>query len=144
MGNYHKYFVTPEVDRIKLGDDEWVDIKRRMSVADQDTLSQRLFEIEVDQNMTRAERRRRRSDGASALKQRFRPSTVEVLAVAIVDWSFTDDDGNKVPVSHEMIGRLDPEIAMHLEDEIELRNPLTRSQSSHSTTPIASKGGVSS
>jgi len=127
----NKWFVDSETERILLEegtpDEQWVDIKARLSIADQDTLGQLLFDVKVDtgnpDGLNRAERRRRAQRGDS-LSASFKPSTVALLQVSIMDWSFLDEQNNKIPVTPEMIGRLRPEWANRIEEEIDARNPL--------------------
>ena len=120
----HKYFVDSEVDRITLEDGEWVDIKRKLSIGDQDSLGNRLMELEMDTQGTREERRRRRQSGEFPGTAKFKPSTAALLEIAIMDWSFAYGDGVKVPVTPEMIGKMEPELANRLSEEIDQRNPL--------------------
>ena len=126
-----KWFVESETERIILGegtdDVEWVDIKAVLSVADQDRLSQLLFDIKVEtgnpDSLSRAERRRRAKSGKNVDAQ-FKPSTVALLEVAIVDWSFLDKDNNKIPITTEWIVRLKPVHAAVIEEAIDINNPL--------------------
>lgn len=121
----HRYFVDSEVDRIDLEDGDWVDIKAKLSIADQDKLSEMMLDIQVDTTPTnRAERRRRRDSGQSNYNATFRPSTSALLQVSVVDWSFTYEDGSKVPLNPEMINKMDARLANQLEAEINDRNPL--------------------
>ena len=136
MTQKHKYFVNAEVDRISLEDNEWVDIKHRLSIRDQDLIGEKLMEIELDTNTSREERRRRRQAGEFPGKAKFKPSTVVLLEMSIVDWSFTYPDGNKVPVTVEMIGKMEPELANRLEEEIDQRNPLSQAPQSNTSMPL--------
>lgn len=120
-----------EVDKVILdegSDDEaWVEIKRRLNIADQDQLGQLLMKIEVKtgnpENLNRAERRRKAKAGEN-MDAQFKPSTVALLQVSIVDWSFTDSANNKIPITPERIGRLKPHWASQIEEAIDLNNPL--------------------
>ena len=124
MGIMEKFFVDGMTDRILLGDEQWVEIKKKFSIADQDALKQQLLEIELNATpgLSRGERRRRAKDGEVQHNVKVRPSTVALLRVAIVDWSFTDKDNNKIPITPEWIGCLKDEWAYILEDAIEERN----------------------
>ena len=118
-----KWLLPLETERLRIpGDeDEWIEIKKRFTVQDQDALKEKLVEVEFD-GLNREERRRLQRQGG--IRARYRLSTVALLSVAIVDWSFKDERGNKIPVTEENIGRLDPSLAAWLEDEIDKRNPL--------------------
>ena len=134
----YRFFVDSEVDRINLDQfqpESWVDIKRKLSIGDQDNLSQRLFDVEIDTSGSREDRRRRRQSGASAVNAKFRPSLAVLLEISIVEWSFTTESGEKVPVTPEMIQRMDPEVAAFLEEEIDSRNPLGETRQSSTSTP---------
>ena len=122
-----KYFTDTQVDRILLEDDQWIDIKKKLSIADQDALKCRLMEIDIDtsalpEGLNRSERRRQARAGGTKLNAKYRPSTAALLEIGIVDWSFVDEDNNKLPVTPEWIGRLSPEWAYKIEDELEARN----------------------
>jgi len=125
----HKYFVDSEVDRIDLGDGEWVEIKSKLSIGDQDKLSEMMMTIEVDTApANRSERRRRKDSGQSNYNATFKPSTSALLQVSIVDWSFTYESGEKVPLTPEMVNRMDAKLANQLEEEINDRNPLVNTE----------------
>ena len=130
----HRYFVDSEVDRIDLENGDWVDLKRKLSIGDQDTLGDKLLEVELDTKGTREERRRRRQSGEFTGKAKFKPSTAVLLEVSIVAWSFLYPDGSAVPLNSEMIKRMDPELANLLEEEIDQRNPLTSNPRSNMPT----------
>jgi len=132
----HKYFLEAEVDRIDLEDGEWVDIKRRMTVADQDLLGEKVMHVEIDPTLSREQRRRKKQAGEFPGSARFKPSTVAVLETSIVAWSFTYPDGTPVPLNTEMIGRMDPILAHQLEEEIDERNPLDRPLPSNTETHL--------
>jgi len=92
-----KWFVESEKERITLDEgseeEQWVDIKSKLSIADQDHLGQLLMEIKIDTSnsngIPRAERRRLAKEGKT-MDAQFKPSTVALLQVSIVDWSFVD------------------------------------------------------
>ncbi len=127
-----KWFVEEnETDTIILDEgaeeEAWVKIKTTLSIADQDQLGQLLMEIKIDagnpEGLSRAERRRRAKDGKN-IDAQLRPSTVALLQVSIVDWSFTDENANKIPITPERIGRLKPRWANQIEEAIDINNPL--------------------
>ena len=131
----HKYFLEVETDRITLEDAEWVDIKRRLTIGDQDTLGDKLMQVELDSTLTKEQRRRKKQAGEFPGTAKFRPSTVALLEVSIVDWSFAYADGTKVPLTSEMIGKMDPALANLLEEAIDERNPLDQTLPSNTPTP---------
>ncbi len=46
-------------------------------------------------------------------------ATFKMVELGIVSWTFTDDDGNPVEPSREMIERLDPAIAVQIQRRLE-------------------------
>ena len=128
----NKYFVDSEIAHVILSegtpDEAWVDVKALLSIGDQDTLSQKLLDVTLDtsnpEGLSRSERKRRARQSGAALNASFKPSTVALLEVAIVAWSFADNEGNKIPVTAEWIAKLKPEWANQIEEEIDSRNPL--------------------
>lgn len=117
----HKFFANAETARVDLGDGEWVDIKAQLSVADQDALAQKLFEVEMV-GFNREERRRLKNSGGTP-PIRYKYSTVALLIVGLVDWSLKGDDGNKIPITEATVGSLLPEVAAKIYDAIDQRNP---------------------
>ena len=106
---YFRY--DDELDRLTFGDD-WVDIKKKMSNADQNKLYSHFMrvqalrldanpEIDVDMEL-----------GASVL-----------LEINIKAWSFKDRSGDVAPINRETIGLLDSEIATEIAQAINDRNP---------------------
>jgi len=128
---------------VVLNDDEWVDIKSQMTVADWDTLQKSLVSIDVtrelESGLTRAERNRLRrfkqpDSQAPEVSAKFQPSVAILLHINIVAWSFTDEAGDPVPVSRETIDRMDPGLARDLQDVIDERNPTVTATSALKST----------
>ncbi len=127
-----KWFVDEsETDTVILDegsdDEQWVKIKTVLSIADQDALGQLLMEVKVNTEelagLPRAERRRLAKEGKT-MNAQYKPSTVALLQVSIVDWSFLDVNNNKIPLTAERIGKLKPEWANQIEEAIDFNNPL--------------------
>lgn len=93
-----EYFVEDEIDRFKLDDDCWIDIKRRMSTAD-------LEEIAVSSPGEQVEAR-----------------IVSTLVVNIKAWNLKGKDGKEQPLDREHIGKLELAISLKLFVEIGKRN----------------------
>jgi len=124
-----KYFVNDDTHTVELDDENWVKIKRQLSIADQDKLGELMLNIEMDTNvdssLSRGERRRQaREKGTSIKSATMRPSTAAILQVSIVEWSFTDPHGASIPITPTMIGRLKTEWANLISDEVDALNPL--------------------
>ena len=86
-----EFFTDPDdVETVLLDNDqEWVKIKRTLSIGDQDRLSEMLFNVTVkpkesDNMLSRAERRRRaRENPSENMEATFRPSTAALLEISI-------------------------------------------------------------
>jgi len=127
MTQTHKFFIEAETTQIDLPDDEWVKIKSKLTIGDQDTLGDKLLNVELDTQGTREERRRRKQSGTFTGTARFKPSTAILLELSIISWSFKYDDGTPVPLTLSQIQKMDPDIANLIEDAIDERNPLPQS-----------------
>ncbi len=123
------YFVDPnKVDRIEIEGGEWIDIKSKLSIHDQDLLNQRLVEIEKVITSTKRGKGFRNSNNSDVgeITAKFRPSSQALLEIAIVNWSFKDSEGKEIPVTFDNIGRLETWVAHIIEDEVDSRNPLAQ------------------
>lgn len=108
-----KWFVdSREVDRIHLEDGQWVDIKRRLSIGDMERLEAVVLGVEFGKG----------AEVTGTLK----PFRTALLQIAIVDWSFTDANGQKLPINRDTIGQMSMELAERLLDEINKRNPFAQ------------------
>ena len=96
-------FVSEDVVRIDLGDDEWVEIKAEMSLGDRDRLTQHYLRLQ------------REPEGC--------PDTgrITLLCLNIVGWNLKRD-GADVPINRETISQLRGEVADRIVDEINKRN----------------------
>lgn len=116
-----RYFTSSETHRVIIDDESWIDIKRHMSVADQDTITQRTTGEATIHGGSRAERRRAQKEGKGVASLTFKPSTLVTLEIAIVAWSFD------APVNVENISKLQPWVANKVLEAIDDLNPLERS-----------------
>ena len=107
------YFVyDDEVERVDLGDGEWVDIKRRMSYGDRQKLIAYYAKLQTKLNSPDVD-----------ISLDVEGGNIMLLLLNIKAWSLKDRDGKPLPVTRETIAMLDPDIAERLEREIERRNP---------------------
>lgn len=83
-------FVRPEVVRVALSDGDWVDLKRELSVGEARGLLFASLEEQKDGTY------KRNLDAAIMLR----------LQAYLVGWSFTDPEGQPVPVSADAIDAL--------------------------------------
>jgi len=125
--NESTHFSDPaDFHQIDFPDGSWVRVKKQLSVADYDRIQQGLVEIEgIGSGMNRAERRAMRGgqgqqqgqQQAEGIKAKFRPSTVLLLTISILSWSFTR------PVTPETIATLSQATARHIESVVDELNP---------------------
>lgn len=126
----NRFFVSSQVDRLTKEDipnleDDWIDIKSKLNQKDQEEMQQ--YQIEVEMKATsRAEARRMQREGKSPVQTSYRAATSFLLSLAIIDWSFTDEETNsKIPVTLENIQQLDPRLVEAINEEIDERNPMS-------------------
>jgi len=122
---------TEEIDRIVLDDGEWVEVKAKLTVDDQDKIAQGLVKIEpITGNREDRRTAKRTGDTSKLITTTYKPSTAVLLIQAITGWSFTDNAEVPVPVpvTPDNIRRMDPMLAALLEDEINDRNPTSSLQ----------------
>lgn len=94
------FVYAEDVDRIDFEDEQWVDIKRRMSYGDIDKLT--INEVKTLQK-----------GGTS----------IPLLLLSIKAWSFTDREGKPAPVTRKNIEMLNLSLVTRLLEEITKRNP---------------------
>jgi hypothetical protein len=88
-------FVRPEVVRLSLSGNRWIDVKKRLNAGE----SRKMF-ARVVKDMTAGE------------KAQLDPEQVGLtkLVAYVLGWSFTDDEGKPVPFSLSGIDNLDPDV----------------------------------
>lgn len=96
--------VSPETHRIDLGDGEWVEVRKYMTLADQQALIDQVTEAET------------RTDGTGRIRFSVAKATRVLLELMIVAWSDPD------AVTPENIGRLPPHTADRIRQEIDRLN----------------------
>ena len=128
----NKWFVdNRETTRIELDDGEWIDIKRHLSISDQDFLARETIDMQLDvdtntdednetENVPRLNKRsvrRRQVKSEGRIKTaRMMPAVLPLLKALIVDWSFCDNTGKKIPINDINVGNLRREIANLVQD----------------------------
>lgn len=89
MGRYR--FVDPELQRVPLTDDDWVEVNKDINF----------------------------KDAMNIARLREAGENVKALAAMIVNWSFVDRDGKTpIPVSEDAIANLDQETAVEVTEAI--------------------------
>lgn len=103
-----KFFISQESARLDVGDGEWVEIKKELSFAEsQKVIGAGVASVHAGENKR------------DEYKVDFEFMNVIKLETWIVDWSFTDDDKAKVPVSRSAICNLQPDLATKIVGLIE-------------------------
>ena len=102
------FIYEDELDRIDLGDGEWVDIAKRMSYG----MQQKLFAhyVKLGKDM-------------KAIDVDIESGNLTLLLVNIKAWNLKGKDGKVAPITKEVVARLDPVIANKVVEEINNRNP---------------------
>ena len=128
----NKWFVdVRDTNRVDLEDGQWIDIKRNLSAADQDYLARETISLELnmggdneEEEVTtevptvnvRSSRRRREQAEKKIKTAKMMPAVLPLLRAIIVDWSFCDNRGKKVPVNDANVGNLKREISNIVQD----------------------------
>lgn len=112
MGKFR--FVSNNVKRIDLSDGDWVDIKEQLSFED----FSKVFE------------------GQSIPSEPSPSVAIPLLKAALIDWSFEDGGGRKIPCSPENIGKLDASTVLELVEPI-IGNYTPEKKSSQSLKPTS-------
>jgi hypothetical protein len=106
------HFVTDEVDRIDLGEGDWVDIKRQMSYGDDQKLVASYMNVQA-----------RVRAGEPDVDISLGTGNITLLALNIKDWNLKDESGQLMPIAETTIQRLNKSTATKLVEEINRRNP---------------------
>lgn len=108
-------FVKPESHRLDLSDGDWVEVKKRLGILD---------DKRIESALVRSAQSARGLVGANvnAKDVEIRLDTSEAymtkLKTYILDWSFEDERGKRVPVTESAIEALDPETAQEIVEEL--------------------------
>jgi hypothetical protein len=89
-------FVSPDVKRLPLSDDDWIEVKERLTYKERQQLSGAMF---------------RSVKGAADDQEMgvdFARYAILRLKTWLVDWSFRDKEDKPVPLSSAAIENLDP------------------------------------
>jgi len=104
------HFVGDDVDRIKIGKEDWVDIKSKMTYGDQ----QKVLASYAPATITQ---------GKPELGLDFEGGNLTLLQINIKAWSFKDAENHIVEITRPAIERLTIEVGTILAEEIAKRNP---------------------
>jgi hypothetical protein len=124
MGIQNKYFVDDSnviivnLSEIDEGSLDWIKI-RQLSVGDREKITEAAWEVTFPA-MNREQRRAARNTSPNIA---IKAATIKALSLSIVDWSFTNGNNEKIPISPETIAKLKPSISNFLEEKIEELNP---------------------
>lgn len=109
------HFVYDEVDRIKLGDEDWVDIKRRMSYGDQQKLVAAYMQLQQQLKPGQVK-------NIPDVEVDLQTGNIMLLLINIKAWSLKDKDGKIAPVNEEYVRQLDISTANKIVEAINKRN----------------------
>jgi len=101
-------FARGDAVRLELSDGDWVLVRRELSYGQQRRLAASGL-TGVDAAATEGQR----------LKVDLAAYDIERLVTWVMDWSFRDDDGDRVPVSREAIEALHPDTAAEITAALE-------------------------
>ncbi len=120
--------VAPETVRLDLGDDQWVEIKRELNYGEM-------------------------SDVAEATRGSLVKAQLQLIAAYIVDWSFVDGAGKRLPVesltdrigalramSTEAVAAIDAAVSAHVEAVKGEKKPVAPSGRRKSAATSSSRG----
>jgi len=110
------HFVYEEVDRIKLGDEDWVDVKRRMSYGDHQKLVAAYMQLQQQLKPGQVK-------NVPNVEVNLQTGNIMLLLINIKAWSLKDKDGKIAPVNEEFIRQLDINTADKIIEAINKRNP---------------------
>ena len=99
-------FVSNEIVRLELSDDDWIEVKKRLSYAEQQRLATGAFS------------RMGMADKEIELKMDSETFNCQRLLIWIVDCSFVNAKGKQVPVTLDAIKQLDPDTAAEIDDAL--------------------------
>jgi|TARA_Y100000310_G_scaffold94472_1_gene92114 hypothetical protein len=124
--SYPKFFVDSNATtRIDLEDNQYIDIKKEMSLGDYETYEASLLQIEAESEngtSSRAMRRRgqaNRQADQKPPKMKLQAGYVDLLLVNIVSWSFEN-----VPVTRVNIEKLSSDVSEIIVSAIQEANPI--------------------
>jgi len=116
-------FITPETTRLDLSDDDWIDVKKRLSWGE---------ETKITASTLGGMRGMKDSDNTE-ITMDWAEFQLRRLSTWIVDWSFVDARGKQVKVTRDAIKNLDPDtvdeidevLTAHIEAQEAERRPET-------------------
>ena len=105
------WFVKPEIVRLDLGDGEWIEIKKRLTVAEQRKLQTAGF----NKISTPADG----SEDTPSVDIDWSRMTLARVLTYLTEWSIRDDKDKPVRITEATIGTLDPDAFAEIDDAIE-------------------------
>ena len=99
-------FVGNEIARLELSDGDWIEVKKRLSYAEQQRLATGAFS------------RMGMANEEIELKMDSETFNCQRLLIWIVDWSFVNEKGKQVSVTLDAIKQLDPDTAAEIDDAL--------------------------
>jgi hypothetical protein len=103
-------FVTPGIKRLEISDGDWIEVKERLTIAEQESM----LAAGVTSMISRDGHEDAREFGIDTAK--FDLAKVKTW---LVDWSFRDDDDKPVACTPSAVDNLDPADFAEIKDAIE-------------------------
>lgn len=100
-------FVSLATVRKELSDGDWVEFKERLSYGEQQRLAGGALGRATGM-----------FEGKPEVALDMAHYQIKRFAIWIVDWSFVDAKGKRVPVSEDAIANLDPDTAQEIDDAL--------------------------
>ena len=98
-------FVLPETVTLDLSDDDWIEVKKRLTYGEQ-------------QRLAGGALRPKLTDGEIDISLDLETHSILRLSTWIVDWSFCDANGKQVQGDRDAIASMDPDTANEIEDAL--------------------------
>lgn len=98
-------FVDPDAVRLNLSDDDWIEVKKRLTYGEQ----QRLNGAAMAGKMSKD------SPEEMELGMDWERFNLERLSLWLTDWSFQDQKGKPVKLSRSAISALDPDTVAEID-----------------------------
>ena len=108
-----KYFVEQETVKVEFPDGEWITIKEELSQADQDAITRDMVKVSGQIDTEAKDGTKPKADMKLELGQ------LPLMERAVVDWSFKDDAGAKIPVNNVNLSNLRLKYRKKLLEEID-------------------------
>jgi len=119
-------FVEPDTTRLELTDDDWIEVKSRLDFGERNALAS----AGLKQQGTLS------NGGSPEFTIDLAAYKIERMLAYLVEWSFRDRDGDRVPVTRATVNALDPDTADEIDAALDAH---IEAQTGNPTLPNAMK-----